>query len=74
MDWPEASFWASGVLIGFHILFLLYILYRKTGDPMSTAFWLMLAAVFPLGGFVLFLFKLPLFSPACVIVPGGRNF
>ena len=52
----EISVWISGGLIVFHISFLLYILYRKTGDAMSTAFWLTLAAVFPLGGFVLFLF------------------
>ena len=52
----EYSVWISGALIALHICFLLYILYRKTGDAMSTAFWLTLAAVFPLGGFVLFLF------------------
>ena len=52
----EYSVWVSGMLIVLHVSFLLYILYRKTGDAMSTAFWLTLAAVFPLGGFVLFLF------------------
>ena len=48
--------WGSAALIALHVLFLLYILYRKTGDPSGAAFWLMTAAVFPLGGFVLFLF------------------
>ena len=57
MNWPEAlPFWCSASAVALHVLFLLYILYRKTGDPSGAAFWLMTAAVFPLGGFVLFLF------------------
>lgn len=56
MDWAEIPFWGSVILILLHFAFMLFILYCKTGDSMSTAFWLMLAAVFPLGGFVLFLF------------------
>ena len=55
-SFAEYSVWISGILIVLHVSFLLYILYRKTGDAMTTAFWLTLAAVFPLGGFVLFLF------------------
>ena len=55
-SFAEYSVWVSGILIVLHVSFLLYILYRKTGDAMTTAFWLTLAAVFPLGGFVLFLF------------------
>ena len=57
MNWQEAlPVWGSAAAIALHVLFLLYILYRKTGDPAGAAFWLMTAAVFPLGGFVLFLF------------------
>lgn len=52
----EFSFVVSGILILLHLFFLLFILYRKSGDAVSTAFWLMTAAVFPVGGFILFLF------------------
>ena len=57
MNWPDAfPVWGSAAAVALHVLFLLYILYCKTGDPSGAAFWLMTAAVFPLGGFVLFLF------------------
>ena len=57
MNWQETlPVWGSAALVVLHVLFLLYILYRRTGDPSGAAFWLMTAAVFPLGGFVLFLF------------------
>ncbi len=54
-----SSYWAlagSTATLLLYVLVLLYILYAKSDDPAEAAFWLLVVALIPVGGLLLFLF------------------